>query len=137
MQPVARRILHESLQSLREHMNAAPAAQACGTLAPMYCTGKFDSVLRSLPAGHDAAVDWKNDASDEARLIRREEQQGLGDIGRLTVTAERVHRVEGRKYLGDLLGREEGVEHRRLNDRGCDRVHADLVGCQLDCEILN
>ena len=26
-------------------MNTEPAAQACGTLAAIYCTGKFDSLL--------------------------------------------------------------------------------------------
>src|ERR1700747_2893067 len=90
-----------------------------------------------LPAGHNAAVDGENDAGNETRLIGGEEKQRLGCTHRLAVTAERVHRLEGRQPSFHLLGREERAVHWRLDHRGCDRVHANLVGRQLDREVLD
>ena len=48
-----------------------------------------------------------------------------------------MHRVECRKHLSDLLVREEGVEHRRFDHAGRDRIHANVIGRQLYGEILS
>ena len=94
-------------------------------------------IRRLLPAGHNAAVDGENDAGNETRLIGGEKQQRFGCIRRLAIAAKRVHCVEGRQHSFHLLGREERAEHWRFDYRGCDRVHANLVGCQLDREVLD
>src|ERR1700731_4513547 len=91
----------------------------------------------SLSAGHDAAVYWKNDAGDEACLVRSEEQERLRRICRLTIAPERMHRVEGRKYGLHLLGLEERAVDWRLNHRRRDRIYANLVGSQLNRQIFD
>jgi hypothetical protein len=66
------------------------------------CVGSQTSPKRPLreraasASGHDAAVDRRHDAGNETRLIGCEEQKHFRCVCRLTVAAERVHRVEGR-----------------------------------------
>jgi hypothetical protein len=55
-----------------------------------YVLDEMIGVPRSLPAGHDAAVDGQYYAGDEARLVRREEQQRFRRIRYLAVAAERM-----------------------------------------------
>src|SRR4030088_3259488 len=86
---------------------------------------------RLLPASHDATVDREDDPGDPLRLIRCKEQQRLCGILGLAIASQKMHRVEGWEHLGDLLGREEGVEHRRLDHAGRDPMHTNVVGSEV------
>src|SRR5262245_37686227 len=70
-----------------------------------------------------AAVDRKHDAGHVGGLVRREEENGLGDLARLADAAEK--RVFDLAPVERLAGQRRGA---RADRAGCQRVHADVMG---------
>src|SRR5215210_8464328 len=99
--------------------------------------GGLDLGLEGRAAAREhAAVDREGRAGDPGRLAAGEEEDRLDDIAGLAAAAERVEAVDRVEHLLRLVGREEALVGGRLHEREGDRVHADVLARQLECEVL-
>src|SRR3954468_4165950 len=90
------------------------------------------SERRHVGAGY-AAVDEERRRRDEARLVRGEEEHGVGHLLRLGEAAHRnVHEPTCRALL--VLG-EELPEQRRVDRPGAQRVDANSLAGELHAEL--
>ena len=101
----------------------------------VHCLSPWPGRLEAT-SGH-TAVDGEHGAGDPACIFAGKEQRGFGDIGGLTVAANRVEGVEARERLSDFIVAHEGVVDRGLNNSRGDRVDTDVFRSKLDCEVAD
>jgi hypothetical protein len=82
-----------------------------------------------------AAVDFEDDAGDEARFVGCEEHHGVGDVARRAEPSERDRRQE-RRAMRVGVAADKRRQHRRVRGARADGVDANPIRRQLDRERL-
>src|SRR5436190_21252548 len=90
----------------------------------------------SVAPGHDAAVDVPDGAGDPAGGRGQQEGDGVGQVAGGAGPAERVQAVEAVQGLHELVGRYEPLVDRGGDYGRCDRVDPDVVGAELDGQVV-
>ncbi|SPA13729.1 hypothetical protein CBM2633_A40467 [Cupriavidus taiwanensis] len=98
----------------------------CGTLARR----------ASVTAGHHAAIHIPDCAGDPARLVRKQEDDGLGHIARGAHAADRVEAVKALQRAVDFRLGDKAFVDRRLDHRGRYRVDTDTPGGEFHRKML-